>query len=247
MKIEIKNRWTKEIIFSIEADSMKNALEIGVKQKINFRNCDFRNCDLRGCSFFGANFRGSTFSGCDLSKVNFRICSFNGSTFSGCNFSESSFYKTAFCGSDFSGCNFNGSIFCKCNFRGCDLYCDWTCGIFINCNFRKIRLFESDLSSVKSDFWDVLKLVPEEIKGLKKAIIHGKVNGSVHDGEYACLFGIISYLRKFKYNEINIEKHNIKRPIERFFSAIKKNDTPWNSQFSKLAVEWIDEFLIGGY
>ncbi len=30
---------------------------------------------------------------------------------------------------------------------------------------------------------------------------------------------------------------------ERFFAAIKPGDTPETSQFSKLAVEWIDEWL----
>ncbi len=34
------------------------------------------------------------------------------------------------------------------------------------------------------------------------------------------------------------------RLIERFFLGIKKGDTPENSQFSKLALEWVDEFLL---
>lgn len=33
------------------------------------------------------------------------------------------------------------------------------------------------------------------------------------------------------------------RPAERFFAAIKAGDTPKTSQFSKLALEWVDLWL----
>ncbi len=33
-----------------------------------------------------------------------------------------------------------------------------------------------------------------------------------------------------------------RRPIERFFLGINKGDTPENSEFAKLAYEWIQEF-----
>jgi hypothetical protein len=55
--------------------------------------------------------------------------------------------------------------------------------------------------------------------------------------------GTIANVRRCSYEEIDGLTPDSYRPTERFFYAIKKGDTPETSQFSKLALEWIDQWL----
>ncbi len=47
MKIEIKSRWTGELKFSIETETLKLALEAAVKQGANLGDADLRGANLR--------------------------------------------------------------------------------------------------------------------------------------------------------------------------------------------------------
>jgi len=63
VKIEIKNRWTGEVIFAHEAEeiSIRIAVEEAVKAKVSLSDSDLRGSDL-SCS----NLRGSDLSGSDV-------------------------------------------------------------------------------------------------------------------------------------------------------------------------------------
>jgi hypothetical protein len=50
-------------------------------------------------------------------------------------------------------------------------------------------------------------------------------------------------MRHCPYNAIPSLTPNSRRPAERFFAAIKLGDTPETSQFSKLALDWVDQWL----
>jgi len=97
-------------------------------------------------------------------------------------------------------------------------------------------------------FYVLLNSLPE-LKFLKQNIIDGNIDGSTYEGECACLSGTL--IKGAKITNGKQEKEVIKkimdcrdssRPIERFFLGIKIGDKPRNSQFSKLALEWIEEF-----
>jgi hypothetical protein len=88
--------------------------------------------------------------------------------------------------------------------------------------------------------WIVLLDAVHEIPALKQALINGQVSGSTYTGECCCLVGTIAKTRGVDYHDLGIA--NAVRPIERFFLAIQEGDTPENSQFAKLALEWAEEF-----
>lgn len=101
----------------------------------------------------------------------------------------------------------------------------------------------------------LLHAIPE-IKFLKQNIIDGKIDGSTYEGACACLSGTLYNGAKItdgpqeeKVIKTIMDCRNSNRPIERFFLAINEEDTPETSQFSKLALEWIEEFelLISPY
>ncbi len=69
MKIEIKHRFTQQILFSHEQDNnfMQLTLQLAVKAKINLRGADLRYANLRGADLRGADLRGA-----DLGYANLR-------------------------------------------------------------------------------------------------------------------------------------------------------------------------------
>ncbi len=94
----------------------------------------------------------------------------------------------------------------------------------------------------------LLSAIPE-IKFLKQNIIEGKIDGSTYKGECACLSGTLYNGATIHNGEMEKKLkgsimgcRNSFRPIERFFLGIKKGDTPETSQFSKLALTWLEEF-----
>ncbi|NNE30800.1 MAG: hypothetical protein HKN40_00370 [Winogradskyella sp.] len=104
------------------------------------------------------------------------------------------------------------------------------------------NLSSADLSSIKNDYWVLLLNAIPEVKNLKKAIKYGKINGSTYEGECACLCGTLEKSTDNKLARRIYDLRDSGRPIERFFLGINKGDTPENSQFSKLALDWLLEF-----
>jgi hypothetical protein len=164
MKIEIKNRWSGSVIFTLEDGTMKLAVKAAVEQKVSLS--------------------GAVLSGADLS------------------------------GADLSGAVLSGAV-----------------------------LSGADLTPIRDDFWNVLISAPREVAALRQALVDGKVDGSTYIGECACLVGTIANTRHCGVNDLGILKPNASRPIERFFCGIDKGDKPETSQFSKLAVEWLDQWV----
>ena len=59
MKIEIKNRYTNEVIYSCEAETIKESIEKAVKENANLENADLRNADLRNAYLINANLKNA--------------------------------------------------------------------------------------------------------------------------------------------------------------------------------------------
>jgi hypothetical protein len=70
MKIEIKNRWNAKILFSVEAGSLKIALEIAVKKKADLRSATLSYADLRSADLRSADLSYANLSYADLSSAN---------------------------------------------------------------------------------------------------------------------------------------------------------------------------------
>ncbi|MGH9255359.1 MAG: pentapeptide repeat-containing protein, partial [Vicinamibacterales bacterium] len=47
MKIEIQHRWTRTVLLSVEAGSLRLAVEAAVKAGANLRDADLRSANLR--------------------------------------------------------------------------------------------------------------------------------------------------------------------------------------------------------
>ena len=143
-------------------------------------------------------------------------------------------------GADLRGANLSGAYLRDANLSGADLS---------GANLSDADLSGANLETIKFDFFVVLLHGLPEIGFLKENIISGNIDGSTYQGDCACLSGTL-YNGATIHNGIQEAdiKHKIiscrdaGRPIEVFFAAIKPGDTPENSQFSKLALDWLLKF-----
>ena len=193
MQIKILNRWSAEVIFECEAESMKLAVKLAIEKGVSLASANLRSADL-----IYANLSNADLSYADLSYANLSAA-------------------------DLSDADLRSA-----NLR--------------SANLRSADLRSANLSVLRDDFWAVLSAEPMGVPYLREALVAGKVNGSCYESEcqQACLVGSLAYGVKRHYEKLEILKPNASRPAERFFLSIQPGHTPDNSQFAKLAVEWID-------
>ena len=84
MKIEIKSRWTGSVLFSIETESIKLAVEAAVKTGAN----------LSGANLSGANLSEADLSGADLSRANLFRADLSGANLYGANLKPTTILPT---------------------------------------------------------------------------------------------------------------------------------------------------------
>ena len=104
MLIEIKSRWDGHIIFSVEAGSLKAALEIAVKS-----GASLSGASLSGADLSGANLSRASLSGANLSGANLYGASLSGANLSGANLSGANLYGANLSGADLYGANLSGT------------------------------------------------------------------------------------------------------------------------------------------
>ena len=126
------------------------------------------------------------------------------------------------------------------NLTGADL----TDADLTDANLRGADLTGANLDPIRDDLFAVLSAAPTEVKALIAALEAGRVDGSTYEGECACLIGTIANARGCEYTELGpILRANSERPIERFFLAIKKGDTPDTNEQFRLALAWSETWL----
>ena len=133
-------------------------------------------------------------------------------------------------GANLRGAYLRGADLSDTNLRGADLSC---------ANLSGANLRGADLDDIKKDLIDILHWAKPEIPGLYKALLDGKVDGSTYTGECSCLVGTIASVRKIDYSLLD---HNLSRPAERWFLAIRKGDNPDNNPVSAIVRDWIEEY-----
>jgi uncharacterized protein YjbI with pentapeptide repeats len=72
VKIEILNRWTSAVIYSIEADSQRAAMEAAAKSGAYLRDANLSGADLSDANLRDAYLRGADLRGADLRGANLR-------------------------------------------------------------------------------------------------------------------------------------------------------------------------------
>ena len=84
MKYQINSRFSREVLFAVEADSLRLAVEAGVRieanlgganlRKANLREADLGGANLRKANLRKANLREADLGGANLRKADLNAC-----------------------------------------------------------------------------------------------------------------------------------------------------------------------------
>ena len=107
MKFEIKDSF-KHVIFTVEAESLKVAVELALKSGANLRGADLSVANLRGADLGSADLSGADLRGAYLRDANLSVANISGANLRGANLS----------GADLSGANLRGANLIDANLRG---------------------------------------------------------------------------------------------------------------------------------
>ncbi len=110
-------------------------------------------------------------------------------------------------------------------------------------NLKGTILSKANLDAIQVDYYDVLSRAPDEAPALLQALRDGKIDGSTYEGECACLVGTIAKVRKVSYTDMETLKPDSSRLAERWFTAIKKGDTPKTNPVAALVETWTEEWV----
>ena len=91
--IQIKNRWTGDIIFESEKTTYKEAVEEAVESGTNLSKADLYGADLSGTNLSGTNLYEADLSKADLSEANLYKANLYKADLSGTDLYEANLYK----------------------------------------------------------------------------------------------------------------------------------------------------------
>jgi len=108
MKIEIKNRWDGNVLWSGDAASLKDGLHIALKSRAdlygaNLSRADLYRANLSGANLSGADLYGANLSRADLYRADLYRADLSGANLSGANLSGADLYGADLSRADLSG------------------------------------------------------------------------------------------------------------------------------------------------
>ena len=114
--MEIRHRWTGNILFSLESDSFRLAVEVAVHSDANLRGANLRGADLGGADLRGADLRGANLRGADLGGAYLRGADLGGAYLRGADLGGANLRDANLGGADLRGADLGGAYL-----RGADL------------------------------------------------------------------------------------------------------------------------------
>ena len=219
---------------------MENAVDV-----YDFSFADLSNGNLSGLRLSDKMFNNADFTGANLSRTEFYSSLLIGANFLRANLIDSSLRRAHMTGANLEDADLTRADLYNTDLTNANLTNVTLTGANLKgANLSGVDLRTADLKAIKSDFFDVLLRAPQEIGGLREALVRGVVDGSTYAGECACLVGSIANLQGTSIHSLqNGLAPDATRPAEKWFLAIGKGDTPETNQVSAITVEWIDEFV----
>lgn len=266
MNYQIEDRYTRDVLFECELPDdvpsgmeTREALEAALRARVKLTDADLTGADLTGANLLGVNLEaadlteayleGASLVGAELSEAKLNWADLTGANLTGARLEMTKLNRACLAGANLTGAklfgaNLTGASLIGANLTGADLTdADLTGANLKRANLTTANLAAADLTLIKSDLFDVLLRAPGEVSALRQALIDGRVNGSVHQGECAGLVGTIANACGTPHTSLpNGLVPKSSRPAERWFRGISPGDTTETSQVTAITVEWIDEF-----
>ncbi len=234
MKFDIFKRWSGEVQFSAEITYDENtsmAAKVGLAVKWALTN----GASLDGASLDGARLVNASLDGASLVNA-----SLGGASLGGASLVNASLDGARLDGASLDGARLDGASLVNASLDGARLD---------GARLDGARLDGARLDGIRADFLAEVLNMPNELDSLRDTIIAGKIDGSTYSGECCCLAGTLAKSRGIgNYNGETIKNGrdfhaNASSLRERFFTAIKKGDTPETNPASKIVLQWTEEAI----
>ena len=182
------------------------------------------DADLTGADLTGADLTDADLTGADLTDADLTYADLTRADLTRAVLTGADLTRAVLTGADLTRADLTDAVLTRAILTGADLT-------------------GAVLTPIRDDLWAVLSASPAEVPALRAALAEGRVDGSTYEGECACLVGTLANARRCSYDAIPGLKPASQRAAERFFIAIKRGDTPQTSQFSRIALSWVDDWL----
>ena len=152
---DIKHRFSGEVLFKLETESLKLCVEAAVKGR-----ADLRDANLRGADLCGADLRDANLRGADLRDANLRGADLCGADLCGADLCGADLRGADLCGADLCGADLCGADLCDANLCGVGYVIDlglpngWKAHAWLRDGWLSIRVGcqEKRLSEAR-DYW----------------------------------------------------------------------------------------------
>lgn len=236
--VEIRHRYTRDVLFTAENTQRATvAVEGAIKAEVSLVEVNLAGLNLGGANFEGVNLSGGALMWSLLKEVSFEGANLRGGDLSGGTLWRANFRKANLEGADFTEADLEDADFTGANLEGADL----TRANLTDAVFEVGALKKANFSRIRGDLYAVLATAKNEVSGLLAAVREGRIDGQVYSGACACLVGTIANLRGCS---VALMPCNPRRPIERWFHAIRPGMVPQNSPIAALTAEWIMDWMI---
>ena len=118
MLIEIKHRFTCNVLFSCEVENMREAVYQAISNGANLEGANLRGADLSYANLSGANLRGADLSCANLEGANLRGANLRGANLRGAYLSGANLRGAYLSGAYLSGANLRGAYLSGANLSG---------------------------------------------------------------------------------------------------------------------------------
>jgi hypothetical protein len=115
--IEILHRFTMAVLFSAAVDTVKEAVELAVKQGANLDGANLTRANLDGANLYGANLTRANLDGANLTRANL-----DGANLDGANLDGANLYGANLARANLTRANLDGANLARANLDGANLY-----------------------------------------------------------------------------------------------------------------------------
>ena len=155
MIFEIKHRFSGEVIFKLECESMKLCVVAALKSEANLSEADLSGADLSGANLFGANLSEADLTRANLTRANLSEADLSeadlsGADLSGANLTRANLTRANLFGADLSEADLSEADLSEANLFGANLTrANLTRANLTRANLNRANLTGADLSGAK--------------------------------------------------------------------------------------------------
>ena len=211
MNYTINHRTSGAILFNLECRSLKICVEAAVKARANLADANLADANLADADLASADLAGAYLARADLA---------------GADLADANLADANLAGANLAGADLADADLARANLADADL--------------ASAYLADADLARARVDLERVLAAAPAEAPGVLAALRAGRIDGSVYEGDCACLVGTIAKIRGCSYRDLD---HDAASPIERLFRAILPGHVPAINPVAKIVEGWTEEWI----